>query len=65
MGGVLASSVIDRAFVPRSGESMGGVLASSVVDRTFVPRSGESKDNKIRICCFSSKHRALRRKSKD
>ena len=44
---------------------MGGVLASSVVDRVFVPRSGESKDYKIRMCCFSSKHTALRRKSKD
>ena len=36
------------------------VLASSVVDRAFEPRLGQ-----IGICCFSAKHAALRRKSKD
>ena len=41
------------------------VLASSAVDRGFEPRSGQSKDYKIGICCFSTKHAALRRKSKD
>ena len=41
------------------------VLASSVVDRGFEPRSGQIKDYKIGMCCFSSKHAALRRKSKD
>ena len=41
------------------------VLASSVVDRGFEPRSGQTKDYKIGICCFSAKHTALRRKSKD
>ena len=41
------------------------VLASSVVDRGFEPRSGQTKDYKIGICCFSAKHIALRRKSKD
>jgi len=40
-------------------------LASSVVDRGFEPRSGHTKDYKIGICCFSAKHAALRRKSKD
>ena len=44
---------------------MGCVLASSVVDRGFEPRSGQTKDYKIGICCFSVKHAALRRKSKD
>ena len=44
---------------------MVSVLASSVVDRGFEPRSGQSKDYKIGICCFSAKHAALRRKSKD
>jgi hypothetical protein len=29
------------------------------------PRSGKTKDYKIGICCFSAKHAALRRKSKD
>ena len=41
------------------------VLASGVVDRGFEPRSGQIKDYKIGMCCFSSKHAALRKKSKD
>ena len=41
------------------------VLASSAVDRGFKPRSGQTNDYKIGICCFSAKHVALRRKSKD
>jgi hypothetical protein len=41
------------------------VLASSAVDRGFEPRSGQTKDYKIGTCCFSAKHAALRRKSKD
>ena len=44
---------------------MVNILASSVVDRGFEPRSGQTKDYKIDICCFSDKHAALRRKSKD
>ena len=44
---------------------MVSVLASSVVDRGFEPLSGQTKDYKIGICCFSAKHAALRRKSKD
>ena len=40
-------------------------LASSEVDRGFEPRSGQTKDYKIGICYFSTKHAALRRKSKD
>ena len=34
-------------------------LASSAVDRGIEPRSDQIKDNKISICCFSSKHSAL------
>jgi len=30
-----------------------------------VPRSGQTKDYQIGICCFSAKHAAFRRKSKD
>jgi hypothetical protein len=49
--------------------TIGGVivsmLSSSGVDRGFEPRSGQTKDYKICICCFSAKHAALRRKSKD
>ena len=41
------------------------MLASSAVDCGFEPWSGQTKDNKIGICCFSTKHAALRRKSKD
>jgi hypothetical protein len=44
---------------------MVSVLASSAVDREFEPRSGQTKDYNIVICCFSAKHAALRRKSKD
>jgi hypothetical protein len=47
------------------GGVMVSVLTSSVVDRGFKPRSGQTKDYKIGICCFSAKHAALRRKSKD
>jgi len=41
------------------------MLASGVVDRGFEPLLGQTKDYKIGICCFSAKHAALRRKSKD
>ena len=44
---------------------MVNVLASSAVNRGFEPRLGETKDYKIVICCFSAKHTALRRNSKD
>jgi hypothetical protein len=44
---------------------MVSVLASSALDRWFEPRSGQAKDYNIGICCFSTKHTALRRKSKD
>jgi hypothetical protein len=44
---------------------MVSMLTSSVVDRGFEPRSGQTKDYKIGICCFSARHTALRRKSKD
>jgi hypothetical protein len=44
---------------------MVSVFASSAVDRGFESRSGQTNDYKIGICCFSTKHAALRRKSKD
>ena len=43
---------------------IGGVMIS-VVDRGFEPHLGQTKDNSIFISCFSAKHAALRRKSKD
>ena len=53
----------------RNANSIGGVmvsvLASSAVDRRFDPRSDQTKDYKICMCCFSAKHAALSRKSKD
>jgi hypothetical protein len=44
---------------------MVSVLTLSVVGRGFVPRSAQTKDYKIGMFCFSAKHAALRRKSKD
>ena len=44
---------------------MVSVLPSSEVDSRFDPRLGQTKDYKIGICCYSAKHAALRRKSKD
>ena len=44
---------------------MVSVLASTAIDRGFEPQSGQTKDYKIGNCCFSDKHAALRRKSKD
>jgi hypothetical protein len=44
---------------------MVSMLASSAIDYGFESRSGQTKDYKIGICCFSTKHAALRRKSKD
>ena len=49
----------------RIGGIMVSVLASSAIDRGFEPRSGQTKDYEIGMCCFSAKHAALRRKSKD
>ena len=44
---------------------MVNLLASNTVDRGFELWSGQTKDYKIGICCFSAKHAALRKKSKD
>ena len=43
---------------------MVSVLTSGAVDCGFEPHSGQTKDYKIGICCFSSKHAAVRRTSK-
>ena len=47
------------------GGVMVSVLASGAVDRGFELRSDQTKDYKIGIYCYSAKHAALRRKSKD
>ena len=44
---------------------MVSVLVVNAIDRGFEPRSGQTIDYKIGTCCFSAKHAALRRKSKD
>jgi hypothetical protein len=44
---------------------MVSVLSSSAVDRGFESQSGQTKDYEIGICCFFTKHVALRRKNKD
>ena len=49
----------------RIGGVMVRVLTSSVVDRGLKLQYGQTKDYKISICCFSAKHAALRRTSKD
>jgi hypothetical protein len=53
-------------FIPnRIGGVMVSVLVSSAVDRGFERLSGHTKDYKIGIFCFSGKHAALKRESKD
>jgi len=41
------------------------VLTESAVDRGFEPCSDQTNDYKIGICCFSTKHAALRSRSND
>ena len=57
-----------HAFI-HHGIHIGGVivsmLTSSAVNLGFEPRLDQTKDYDIGICCFSAKHAALRRKSKD
>ena len=63
---VLSSFSVHRWHLNRIGGVMVSLLASSVVYRGFAePRSGQTKVYEIGICCFSTKHTALRRKSKD
>ena len=44
---------------------MVSMLILSGVEHGFEPQSGQTKDYKMGICCFSTKHAALKRKSKD
>jgi hypothetical protein len=43
----------------------GSQPTAGTVVATFEPQSGQTKNCKIGICCFSAKHVALRRKSKN
>ena len=45
--------------------AMVSVITSIAGDLGFDPRSSQTEDYNIGICCFSSKHAALRSKSKD
>jgi hypothetical protein len=56
---------ISQQVVNRISGIMVSMLGSNAVERGFEPQSGQTKDYKIGICCFSTKHAALRRKSKD
>ena len=47
------------------GDGIVGVLALNAVDREFDPRSSQTKHYEIGVCCFPTKHAALRRNSKD
>jgi len=49
----------------RIGGVMVSLLASSVVDRVFELRSDQTKDYMIGICCLTTKHTTLKRKSTD
>jgi hypothetical protein len=46
--------------------TVGSAMVNMItVDREFNSRWGQTNDHTIVICCFSGKHAALRRKSKD
>ena len=71
-GWLSCSSAVDHGWLtcsPRvSAVDHGWLMCSprvSAVDHGFEPRSGQTKDYKIGICCFSTRHAALRKKSKD
>ena len=63
--GYMVHFILSFIFKDRIGGVMVSVLALSAVDRGFESQSGQINDYKICICCFSAKHTALRRKSKD
>jgi hypothetical protein len=58
-------SLVFQFFINRISGVMVRVLNSIEVDSVFEPRSCQSNDYKIGICCFSTKHAALRKKSRD
>jgi hypothetical protein len=68
MVSVLASTAIDvmvSVLASTAIDVMVSVLASTAIDCGFHPWSGQTKEYKIGMCCFSTKHETLRRKSKD
>ena len=55
------SMELTRVIINCIDNVMVSMLALSVVDHWI---TGQTKDNKIGICCFSTKHTALRSKNK-
>jgi hypothetical protein len=41
------------------------LLSSRAIDLGFKPRSGQTNEYEIGICCFYTKHAALRNKTKE
>ena len=62
---ILCYGAVVIVHLNRIGGVVVSVLSSSAVDRGFETRSGQTKDYEIGMCCFSVKHAAFRRKSKD
>ena len=63
-----AQKIVDLSIVSLINRISGvnvGTLTSGAVDCEFEPRSSQTNNYKIGICCFSTKHAALRSKSKD
>jgi hypothetical protein len=62
-------AIFDLSLFPFILNRIGGIMVSAssscAVYRGFESRSGQTKDYKMGMCCFSDKHAALRRKSKD
>ena len=52
-------------YLNHIGGVMVNMFTSRAVDHELEPQSGQAKDYEIGICCFTAKHAALRRKSKD
>jgi len=62
---IVHNHVINTQTVKHISSVMVSVQASIVVDIEFQPWSDKTENFKIGICCFSTKHVALRSKSKD
>ena len=58
-------SCVFKPRINRIGGVMVSVRVSCAVERELESRSGQIKDYTIDMCCFSLKHAAIRRKSKD
>ena len=57
--------MLHKKCIYRIGGVTVSVISSKAAYRGFETWSGKTKDYKIGICCFSTKHAALKTKSKD